>query len=218
MLNMVQEKIIIEIQNQASESRAETEAFLAGRFQRYYQAELKSFMPNLLCLRDESGKILAALGFKVADESPLFLENYLSASIESCLTQATGELQQRSRIVEVGNLAAVSAGGNRWLITALTAFLKGEGADWVVFTAQRPLLNSFKNLGIDITELAEAKPDFMTAEERSSWGRYYEGNPLVSFGNVQNGFEVLRQNILQQQALQACHSLMLSAYAAGLRH
>lgn len=218
MLNMVQEKIFIEIQNQASESRTETEAFLAGRFRRYYQAELKSFMPNLLCLRDESGKIKAALGFKVADESPLFLENYLDASIESYLTQATGQLQQRSRIVEVGNLASVSAGGNRWLITALTAFLKGEGADWVVFTAQRPLLNSFKNLGIHITELAEARPDFMTAEERAGWGRYYEGNPLVSFGNVQNGFEVLRQNILQQQALQACHSLMLSAYAAGLRH
>lgn len=218
MLNTVQKKIIIEIQNQASESRAETETFLAARYQRYYQAKLTSFMPNLLCLKDENQKIIAALGFKIADEQPLFLENYLPDQIENCLTQATGLTQQRNGIVEVGSLAAISAGGNRWLIIALTAFLKGEGADWVVFTAQRALLNSFKNLGIAITELNEAKPDLLSAKQRLAWGRYYDSRPIVSFGRVEDGFEVLQQSILQQQALQTWQSLIFSAYAAGLRY
>ena len=129
MSSYPQNKLFIEILQQSSKDRAEVEDFLKTRYKKYYNAELTEFLPNILCLRDKDRKVIAALGFRIADNKPLFLEQYLSQPIEDHLTELANTTQQRNRIVEVGSLASVSAGGNRWLIAALTAFLKGEGAD-----------------------------------------------------------------------------------------
>jgi hypothetical protein len=217
MLRYSQSKIFIEILQADSTGRNEVEAFLSQRYKKYYAAELTEFLPNILCLQDEDKKIIAALGFKIADHQPLFLEHYLSQSIESRLTKLVGIKQMRNRIVEVGNLASVSAGGNRWLIAALTAFLKGEGASWVVFTAHTSLLNSFAQMGIDIFTLQKAEPNFMLTAELKKWGHYYQYNPVVATGNVANGFEVLKNHYLQEHALNTIRLLLLNAYTEGIK-
>ena len=212
-----QQKIFIEILQQNSQGRSQVEAFLKSRYKKYYGAELTCFLPNILCLRDEDKKIIAALGFRMVDHNPLFLEQYLSRPIENYLSDLSNVTQQRNKIVEVGNLASVSAGGNRWLIAALTAFLKGEGAHWVVFTALPPLLNSFANMGIEIFTLQQANPGFMSAEELMGWGKYYDYKPVVATGNVLNGFEILRTQFLQEQTFSTYRFLLLNSYAAGLK-
>ena len=115
------------------------------------------------------------------------------------------------------SLASVSAGGNRWLIAALTAYLKGEGADWVVFTALPPLLNSFANMGIDIFTIQQAVPDFMSTKDLTNWGNYYDYKPVVATGNVLDGFKALRTQFLQEQTFNTYRFLLLNSYAAGLK-
>ena len=217
MSSYPQQKLFIEILQQSSKGRAEVEAFLKTRYKKYYGAELTEFLPNILCLRDENRKVIAALGFRIADNKPLFLEQYLSQPIEYHLTELANTTQQRNRIVEVGSLASISAGGNRWLIAALTAFLKGEGADWVVFTALPPLLNSCANMGIEILIIEQAIPDFMSADELENWGNYYDYKPVIAAGNVLNGFEALRAQFLQQQTFNTYRFLLLNSYATGLK-
>ena len=217
MSSYPQHKLFIEILQQSSKGRSVVEAFLKTRYKKYYGAELTEFLPNILCLRDENKKIIAALGFRIADNKPIFLEQYLSQPIEVHLTELAGITQQRNRVVEVGSLASVSAGGNRWLIAALTAFLKGEGTDWVVFTALSPLLNSFANMGIEIFTIQQAIPDFMSAEELGNWGNYYDYKPVIATGNVLNGFEALRAQFLQQHTFNTYQFLLINSYAAGLK-
>ena len=211
------QKLTIEILQQNTSGRDEVEYFLKARFKRYYSAELIEFLPNILCLRDEGGHIIAALGFKIADTHPLFLEQYLSQPIENYLTALTAIKQNRNRVVEVGSLASTSAGGNRWLIAALTAYLKGEGADWVVFTGLTPLLNSFANMGIEIFSLQLAIPHFMSEKELKNWGNYYDYKPVVAAGNVMQGFEALRRQFLQEQTFNTYKFLLLNSYATGLK-
>ena len=211
------QKLYIEILQQNSTGRDEVEYFLKARFKKYYGAELTDFLPNILCLRDEDKKIIAALGFKIANTHPLYLEQYLSQPVENYLTALTGTEQIRNRVVEVGSLASVSAGGSRWLIAALTAYLKGEGADWVTFTGLTPLLNSFANMGIEIFTLQQAIPGFMSDKELKCWGNYYDYKPVVAVGNVLQGFEALRTQFLQEQTFNTYRFLLLNSYATGLK-
>ena len=217
MFNYPRQQLFIEILQQHSLGRIEVECFLKTRYKKYYGAELQAFLPNMLCLRDEDKKIIAALGFRIANDQPLFLEQYLSEPIEDSLSNLQNLNQQRNRIVEVGSLAAVSAGGNRWLIAALTAYLKGEGADWVVFTGLAPLLNSFTKMGVEIFTLQQAIPDFMSADHLKRWGNYYDYKPVVATGNVLQGFEALRTQFLQEQTVNNYRFLLLNSYAAGLQ-
>ncbi|NOQ76642.1 MAG: thermostable hemolysin [Methylococcaceae bacterium] len=217
MFSYPQQKLFIEILQQHSPGRDEAEGFLKIRFKKHYGAKLTEFLPNILCLRNEDKKIIAALGFQIADEKPLFFEQYLSQPIENHLENLSNQKQTRNRIVEVGNLASVSAGGSRCLIAALTAYLKAEGAEWVAFTAQTPLLNSFASMGIEIFTLQQAIPDFMSDKELKNWGNYYDHKPVIATGNVLQGFEALRQQFLQEQSFNTFRFLLLNAYATGLK-
>ena len=87
------------------------------------------------------------------------LEQYLEQPIEKVLSvKINYEASEISRntIVEVGNLAAHHAGGTRWLIIALTAYLQGAGYDWVAFTSVPSLRNSFRKLGLKLFSLGPA--------------------------------------------------------------
>ena len=84
----------------------------------------------------------AVLGFRYADQAPLFLEHYLERPVEQLLAARLKRPVDRSRLVEVGNLAVTTAGGGRWLITALTAYLSATGSEWALFTIGPALVNN----------------------------------------------------------------------------
>jgi hypothetical protein len=65
------------------------------------------------------------------------------------------------------------------------------GLEWVTFTGNIGLVNSFHRLGLKPVTLCAADPDRL-GDERQHWGSYYESKPWVHVGNIRAGFVHLR--------------------------
>ena len=168
--------------------RRSFEVFIAERFSRAYGARLAHFLPHLLGVKDGLGRWQAAAGYAAAGAQGLFLEQYLDQPIEHALGEEVGRPIQRNSIVEVGNLAAVSAGMARALIPQLARHLHRMGYRWVAFTATRALRNSFQRLGLRPLLLAEADPARLS-DRGASWGSYYDQDPRVMAGRISRGLQ-----------------------------
>lgn len=169
--------------------RASFEQFIAARFHRAYGARVAHFSPHLLGVRDSLARWHASSGYTPAFGHRLFLEQYLDRPVEAALAGGLGRPVGRESIVEVGNLAAVSAGMARALIPLLARHLHRLGYGWVVFTATRELRNSFRHLGLHPLRLARADPARLP-DGGASWGSYYEHDPLVMAGRIARGIRV----------------------------
>jgi hypothetical protein len=166
--------------------RGAFEEFIAERFSRAYGAQLTHFLPHLLGVRDRLGRWQAAAGYAAAGAQELFLEQYLDHPVEQALAAAVGRPIARGSVVEVGNLAAVSAGMARALIPQLARHLHRMGYRWVAFTATRALRNSFHRLGLTPLAIAPADPARLP-DGGASWGTYYEQDPVVMAGRIALG-------------------------------
>lgn len=195
--------------------RHSVESFIHQHYARAYDADVRHFLPRLLVLHDDT-ELQAALGFKRARGNRLFLEQYLDVSIEAALSLRLGRYVPRHGLVEVGNLVTAHAGGARWLITALTAYLKGAGYDWAVFTAVTALRNAFTRLGIELVPLAPADPMRLVPEERARWGSYYATEPMVMAASVHQSHDALQGKLLQGDNGNRWLSLWREAFAAGV--
>lgn len=163
--------------------RAETEAFIADTFRRHHGAEVPSFAPLLVALRDVDGEIAAAAGWRSAGDGALYLERYLNAPIEQLLVRAERLPPPRQRIVEVGHLAASRPGAGRQLITRLAPHLAGLGFRWVASTLTEPLALLLRRLGVEPLLLGEADPARL-GDDAARWGRYYEQRPQIAAGRL----------------------------------
>jgi hypothetical protein len=162
------------------------EQFIAERFSRAYGARLTHFLPHLLGVMDGLARWQAAAGYAAAGAQQLFLEQYLDRPIEQALAAAVGRPIARGSIVEVGNLAAISAGMARALIPQLARHLHRMGYRWVAFTATRALRNSFHRLGLKPLPIAVADRARL-ADRGLSWGSYYDQDPVVMAGKISLG-------------------------------
>lgn len=177
--------------------REAAEAFVRERFAARYGASVRQFMPALLQLEDDSGRIHGAVGLRDAAEEPLFLERYLDRPVEAELADRLGSVVERARIVEVGNLAARGLAHARLLIVALADLLVAHGFDWVVFTGTPEVLNSFRRLHLSPLPLGEANGARM-GDELRDWGSYYDSHPQVMAGDIRAG----HQRLVSQGAYQ----------------
>ena len=176
-----------------STRRAITERFIEKRFAEQYAAKIHHFMPSLFSLENQHGELVGAVGLRSAGRGPLFLERYLEHPTEQIIGALQGmRLPEREHIVEVGNLAAVSAGAGRLLIVALTDLLVSCGFRWVTFTGTPALLNSFQRLGLAPLSLGRADPACM-GDELADWGCYYDSEPHVMIGDIAKGHQRLLQ-------------------------
>lgn len=166
--------------------RPALEAFIAAEFSRVYGARVQHFCRMLAGCRDACGRWVAALGYSLARDGRLFLEQYLDHPVENGISQRVGTPIARDDIVEVGNLAGTNVGAARALIVFMTRHLHQQGLTWVTFTATRGLLNSFARLRLVPTVLAEADPARLHDAGRD-WGSYYASKPQVMFGNIGYG-------------------------------
>lgn len=165
-----------------SRRRDDVEAFIRATFKSRYDADVACFAPNLMVL--ESGDcIVAAAGWRCAADEPLFLESYLDVPVETEVARLAGHPVVRSRIVEVGNLAAARSGGSIDVIMTLARHLDRLGFEWVVFTATRELLGIFRKLGLAPLALAPADPERLGVRA-GAWGRYYDSAPVVVAGRI----------------------------------
>lgn len=174
--------------------RTEVESFIRETFAQAYGASVHSFMPRLLAVCLKNGDLLAAFGVRSARDEKLFLENYLDQPVEQAIEEKVGAKPDRSKIVEIGNFAAIYPGGMRWMIVALTLMLYEEGYEWVVFTGTSALRNGFTRLGLHPTEICPARIERLDAEEQICWGTYYDSKPTVMFGNIRQAFQAMRVN------------------------
>lgn len=173
----------LELVAPGSPARASLEAFIAAEFARAYGAKVQHFCAMLAGCRDASGNWVAALGYTLAADGGLFLEQYLDEPVETAIGARAGKPVARADVVEVGNLAGTDVGAARALIVAMTRHLHREGLVWVAFTATRALLNSFSRLRLVPTALADADPARL-ADAGRDWGSYYAARPQVMFGNI----------------------------------
>jgi hypothetical protein len=157
--------------------------FIRRRFSVAHQARVSHFMPQLFGLQSADGSLYGAAGCRRADSGALFLERYLDVPIEQAIFERSGVQVERHQIVEVGNLAAEGLGTARTLIVKLTRQLALQGFRWVTFTGTQEVLNSFYRLGLAPQSLGLADPARM-GESLADWGRYYDSQPQVVFGEI----------------------------------
>jgi len=168
--------------------RREVEAFIRRVYAERYGADVSGFAPMLVSLRDGDG-IVAAAGYRSADQDRLFLEGYFDQPIESLLEAHAGQSMVRTDIVEVGHLASTRAGEGRRLVQMITAHLAEQGFDWVVCTLTAELRHLFVRIGITPLALGAADPAAL-GRDMGRWGSYYDHHPVVLAGQLQ---QVLHQ-------------------------
>lgn len=171
--------------------RAVFEAFIQQRFRKAHGADIRHFMPELFGMNNASGELCAVAGVRLANGAELFLERYLDEPIDPLISAAADRPVDRAGIVEVGNLAASDSGSARMSIIAITYLLAMGGLEWVAFTGNIGLVNSFHRLGLKPVTLCAADPARL-GDDRHSWGSYYESKPWVHVGNIRAGFIHLR--------------------------
>lgn len=183
-------RCVTQVHGPNDSDRERLKLFIQDRFNRAYGADINSFMPNLVSISNHAGEFKAAVGYRSARDERLFLEQYLSDSVESLLIEKTGQMITRDQIVEVGNLACASIGYARLSIIELTLLLYSAGYEWVVFTLTKELYNSFQRL--------QLQPQFLASADRQKissgldqWGSYYDSEPRVMFGHIETGLRTL---------------------------
>jgi len=167
--------------------------FIRDTYARAYGAKIDSFMPKIMRVSDAAGNCRAIMGFRLAADQPLFLEHYLDDPIEDVISRYRGEPIQRSEIIEVGNLAEARPGDARMALIGATAYMHALGCRWLVFTGVTRMRNVFRRLGLDVWELMVADENRLPPQELTRWGSYYQGNPVVCFGDIGQGHDNLQE-------------------------
>ena len=179
---LLQPRLRLAVHTPDDPQRAGVQQFIRTVFAQRYGADVRQFAPRLVSLQDE-GEIVAAAGYRSADEAPLFLERYLSAPVEALLASAGEARPARRSVVEVGNLAADRAGEGRRLIALLGPHLAEQGFEWVVGTITTELRHLFIRLGVTPLALGTAHAAAL-GEEGAHWGSYYDHEPVVLAGHL----------------------------------
>lgn len=180
--------------------RSVTEQFIKQQFQKSYDADIHEFFPELLCMRCFDN-LSGTAGMRTAKNTSLFLEQYLDQNIESELSQKFEKQINRDGIVEIGNLVSSQRGASHLLFLLFTSVLHQAGYQWIVFTATKALYNNLTKLGFDISSLCEADPLKLGDNELDSWGKYYETQPRVFAGNLDDAMHIIRTRPLYRRIL-----------------
>jgi Thermostable hemolysin len=165
--------------NVGDPARAEVEAFIHAVFKRAYDANITTFMPQLVALRDNNGVLMAAFGLKKASAGPLFLEQYLDEPIESLISKKLRKPISRDEITKIGNLAVANPRNAGVLIAHVIQHSLDMGIEWCVATAHHSLQNGVVKGGRDVYPLFPADKARLSPQEQAKWGSYYKHMPQV---------------------------------------
>lgn len=169
--------------------RGELESFVANAFKDKHGAQLHSFMPDLLGLRNAAGELRAVAGYRAAHQERLFLEQYLDQPIEQLLEAKLARPVERTQIIEIGNLAGIGCRQARHLVSMLPRFLLDRGYSWATFTATSLVRDVLRSVGAELIELAVADGARVGAGN-DAWGAYYGNDPRVMAGYLPDGLRL----------------------------
>ncbi|NOQ76666.1 MAG: hemolysin [Methylococcaceae bacterium] len=183
----------IQFDHPFSENKHDVELFVAEQFNYHYQANVSHFLPYLLSTKTDD-KFTAAMGFQPAGTlTPLFIEQYLTTSIEDKISRISNKTVARNKIAEVGNLTSVHKGTSQLLFILSVAILHEAGFEWSVFTATKQVQRLLSRLNLVTITVCEANPENLIGDE-SSWGSYYDDKPHVLIGNLSDAITLLREH------------------------
>jgi len=174
---------VITITQQLSKERCRVEKFIETQFAESYGATITQHYPMLMSVQDAEGNILAALGFRLAQDEPLFLEQYLDNSIEDSLNEHFEQVISRKQVVEIGSLASSTSGASIFLFITLNAWLDQQGYKMATITATRRLMRFFSMLKLDFVQLEQADPKRLPNHGKD-WGTYYKTRPRILAGSI----------------------------------
>lgn len=182
--------------------------FIQQVYEISHQAKLSYFMPILFSGFSQPTSTIAAthnsvfipsvaIGLTPVTQQPIFLEQYLNSPIEIEIAKIAGQHVPRERICEIGNLASQCAGNARLMVAFLVFYLSSPitklvddsacppnaaatKVDWAVCTGTNVVQHILSSMGIESHVVARATVDALQdPEQQSTWGSYYDNNPLV---------------------------------------
>lgn len=177
--------------------RRAIEALIEKTYERVYGSQITSHYANIMSVHDESENALAAVGFRSAEDEPLYLEQYLKRPVEVALAEAVGSSVPRKRVVEIGSLASVGRGASLFLFVGLAAYLRERGFTYAAATATIALQRAFEFFDFDLIELATADHAALI-DTSTSWGSYYTRKPRVVAGAIAPSFSRLERYLPAQ--------------------
>lgn len=183
---------VVSINQRFLPERERVERFISSVFMDRYNATFSQHYPTLMSVRDSEDRILAAVGFRMAAQEPLFLEQYLDQPVEAEISRVFTAPAPRQGIVEVGNLASLGQGGSIFLFTALLAYLKQQGYTHMAFTATAHLHEYFTAIGVE-PRLIRYADQSRLPDGGASWGSYYDTMPRLIGGDIHYSNERLRK-------------------------
>jgi|CXWL01.1.fsa_nt_gi hypothetical protein len=198
--------------------RREVERYIGARFARGHGACIDHFLPFLVT-QSQAGRICAAVGLAPASAGPMFAESYLPRPIEQIVTDVHGVAPRRGDILEIGNLVSSWRGSSLLLFVFLSELVDRLGFRWVLFTATREVERVLARLEYAPRVLASADPQ-RVANAGANWGRYYERDPRVMFGEVQPAVAQARKKRLYRtiaRAMSAQVDALTTEFRAQLR-
>lgn len=159
--------------------RHEVESFIALIFKQQYGAIITEFMPELVALRDNEGKLMAAFGLRQAAKEPLFLEQYIDEPIEDLISKKLNKHITRDAITCIGNLAVANPRNASVLIAHVIQHSLDIGIQWCVATVHHSLQNGLVKGGRDVYPLHVADVLRLPVASHAAWGSYYKTTPQV---------------------------------------
>lgn len=165
-------------------SRPLVEAFIKDIFRKHHGAELHHFAPSLLAIFNPQNEIEAALGYRLAKNESLFLENYLDKSIESLVSNHLGQNIERHTLGETGNLASSNADSCKDLFAYTAEYLHDQGIEWFVSTGTAVMRVVYRRLGIKAHIIHDVKKSSLSEEQQGAWGSFYDDKPKIILINV----------------------------------
>ena len=175
---------IIRFDDPCQGERRRVEAFIENSYLDAYGGHIGRHYPTLMSVQDDDGTIYAVVGFRLAGDEPLFLEQYLDGPVEAVVSGAIGVTVARPEIVEIGNLASNGRGATIFLFADMARHLLSIGTHFAVATATEELRGVFHKAGLGALRLATADPDRLI-DHGASWGDYYRTHPVVLAGSIQ---------------------------------
>jgi hypothetical protein len=173
-------KALLQLVKSSDTQRASIEQFIASGFAKAYQADVHSFMPNLLGV-SRAGEWQAVLGLRSAAtpgaDTHLFIEHYLPVPVEQLLA-TYGMCAERSELIEIGHLYAINRQSLLQLFVLTAYALHQLNYRYLVCAATTQVRAILSRHGIELTELGEAKAEAL-GDQAASWGSYYDTNPKV---------------------------------------
>lgn len=173
-------KALLQLIKSSDIQRASVEQFIASGFAKAYQADVHSFMPNLLGV-SRSGEWQAVLGLRSAASASahtdLFIEHYLPAPVEQLLA-TYGMQAERTELIEIGHLYAINRQSLLQLFVLTAYALDQLNYRYLLCAATTQVRAILSRHGIELTELGEAKAEAL-GKDAESWGSYYDTNPKV---------------------------------------